>query len=527
MHKKRPSSAALREMLTEPHFGASRDLAPADPVMPTPMIVEIDRIDPYERNPRRERNAAYDDIRDSIRVRGMDHPLTITRRPDTPNYIVEAGGNTRLMILKELWQETGDAQFHRIHCLFRPWVSEINVLAAHLIENETRGDLVFIDKALGVRDLKRQIEQETGEELSLRRFSESLGALGYRASKSLLSMMDYAVDVLLPLIPQALRAGMGRPRIQGIRRIESACRGYWRDRNAVMAEFDTLFADALSCLDGEGIDIETFQEMIESRIANLLDIPINHVRLDLDARLFQPGTSIEDRDHDSVSTQAPPSVSLADVELAGNPSADEVKAARATREAHLTSESALAHPPSVPPLKTPAHATVTPTDDPQDASTPQRKLPSDLKSLRSRAYVLALKLAKRHELESLVTPTSSLGLGFWVEVPETPLLSSKSTTSAELFRCWVWWWLLALSEEFAAEHVAYLPETSLVRHMLLTDNHDLVFKMAGTPLLPFPVAEFITHPEADERDIDELWQLIQTCRHIRRTVNEDTLWNAS
>ena len=256
-----------------------------------------------------------------------------------------------------------------------------------------------------------------------------------------------------------------------------------------MVEFDALFADALSSLDGDGIDTEALQETIESRIANLLDIPINHVRLDLDARLFQAGVAIEGGDHDSVSTPAPPPASQAGVDLAGNPPADEAKVARATSGAHHTPESASAHPPSVPPLKTPAHATVTPTDDPQDAPPPRRELPSDLKSLRSRAYVLALKLAKRHELESLVAPTSSLGLGFWVEVPETPLLSSKPTNNAELFRCWVWWWLLALSEEFSAEHVTFLPETSLIRHMLLTDNHDLVFKVAGTPLLPFPVAE--------------------------------------
>ena len=57
MHKKRPTSQALREMLTEPHFGTSRDLPLADPIMPTPMIVEIDRINLYDRNPRRERNA--------------------------------------------------------------------------------------------------------------------------------------------------------------------------------------------------------------------------------------------------------------------------------------------------------------------------------------------------------------------------------------------------------------------------------------------------------------------------------------
>ena len=506
-----------------PHFGTTQDPDSSDPIVPTPMVIDVDRIDPYDRNPRRERNAAYDDIRASIRARGLDHPLTITRRPDAENYMVEAGGNTRLMILKELWRETGEERFLRVHCLFRPWVSEVNVLAAHLVENETRGELVFIDKALGVRDLRHQLGQETGEELSLRRFSEALGELGYRVSKSLLSVMDYAVDVLLPLIPQALRAGMGRPRIQGIRRIEFACRGYWRDRDAVMAEFDALFADALSSLDADRIDVQTVQETIESRMANLLDIPINHVRLDLDARLFQGGDGPDEGNEASTATTKP----APRVTRRKEPAADSCGAA-AGASPHNDAPAGKFQPARASAKPGAAeHPTRTPTPASRDLPEERQPLPSDLKSLRSRAYVLGLKLARRHGLDDLILPMPSLGLGFWIEVPEAPLASGSPPTVTERFRCWVWWWLLAMAEVFLDEHATALPETALIRHVLLTGNHELVVRVAGTPVLPFPVAEFLTHPEADERDVDDLWQLAQACRQIHRVATEEMLWTAS
>lgn len=80
-----PNITSVSAMLTEPHFGTSRDLPLADPIMPTPMIVEIDRIDLYDRNPRRERNAVYADIRDSHSFPGRgsspDHH-TPTRRAE-------------------------------------------------------------------------------------------------------------------------------------------------------------------------------------------------------------------------------------------------------------------------------------------------------------------------------------------------------------------------------------------------------------------------------------------------------------
>ena len=68
--------------------------------------VEITRIHSYERNPRRSQNPEYDRIKASILESGMDQALSITQRPGETDYIVQAGGNTRLQILKELYETT-------------------------------------------------------------------------------------------------------------------------------------------------------------------------------------------------------------------------------------------------------------------------------------------------------------------------------------------------------------------------------------------------------------------------------------
>ena len=78
-----------------------------------PLMVDSSKIRPYERNPRQGRNPEYDRIKDSIRNNGLDQPLVITQRPGATDYIVHAGGNTRLMIVRELFDETGDARFSR------------------------------------------------------------------------------------------------------------------------------------------------------------------------------------------------------------------------------------------------------------------------------------------------------------------------------------------------------------------------------------------------------------------------------
>ncbi|MDZ7770173.1 MAG: ParB family protein [Woeseiaceae bacterium] len=124
--------------------------------------VEVARIHAYERNPRHSPNPEYDRIKASILVHGMDQLLQITRRPAQQDFIVRAGGNTRLQIVKELFAATGEECFGVVECQYLEWQGETDVLLAHLRENDLRGNLTFIDKARAVIDAKGLLAEEHG-----------------------------------------------------------------------------------------------------------------------------------------------------------------------------------------------------------------------------------------------------------------------------------------------------------------------------------------------------------------------------
>ena len=117
---KKLSQEEITDKLHQEHFPRGPELERlSDPLADTPMLVTLEQLRPYEHNPRFIRNPLYDDIKASIRERGLDQPPPITRRPGETYFIIRNGGNTRLAILGELWQETRDERFFRIHCLFR------------------------------------------------------------------------------------------------------------------------------------------------------------------------------------------------------------------------------------------------------------------------------------------------------------------------------------------------------------------------------------------------------------------------
>jgi hypothetical protein len=57
-------------MLREGHFGDPKAEMPplADPVTVMQMVMEVSRIEPYDRNPRQEANPRYAEIKESIRA---------------------------------------------------------------------------------------------------------------------------------------------------------------------------------------------------------------------------------------------------------------------------------------------------------------------------------------------------------------------------------------------------------------------------------------------------------------------------
>ncbi|RQR79207.1 hypothetical protein DIE11_17610 [Burkholderia sp. Bp9012] len=258
----------------------------SDPLADTAMVVTLDELRPYEHNPRVTRNPLYEDIKASIRERGLDAPPAITRRPGEPHYIIRNGGNTRLAILRELWTETREERFFRIACLFRPWSArgEIVALTGHLAENELHGGLSFIERALGVEKARELYEQESGQPLTQTELSRRLTADGYPVTQPHISRMQEAVRYLLPAIPHLLYGGLGRPQIERLTGLRRAGARLWDTRAAgrsVPVEFATLFQEILSTFDGtpDTLPIARIEDELVGQMAE-------HLGMDYDTLLF-------------------------------------------------------------------------------------------------------------------------------------------------------------------------------------------------------------------------------------------------
>ncbi|CDF84529.1 hypothetical protein PKB_3184 [Pseudomonas knackmussii B13] len=274
----------------------------SDPIVDTPMVVTLDQLRPYDHDPRKKRNSAYEEIKASIRERGLDAAPAITRRPGEDHYIIRNGGNTRLAILRELWSETKDERFFRISCLFRPWPArgEIVALTGHLAENELRGGLTFIERALGVEKAREFYEEESGTTLS----QSELAPPPAPQQQSHISRMVDAVRYLLPAIPTVLYGGLGRHQVERLSVMRKACERTWEQYakgRSLPLDFDGFFQEVLSQFDTQADEFspQRVQDELIGQMSELLGIDYDVLALDL--------TESESRHRALVSDPTPPS----------------------------------------------------------------------------------------------------------------------------------------------------------------------------------------------------------------------------
>lgn len=257
----------------------------SDPIADTPMVITLDQLRPYEHNPRLNRNPLFDQIKASILNRGLEAPPPITRRPGEEHYIIRNGGNTRLAILNELWAETRDERFLRIHCLFRPWPErgDIVALTGHLAENDMHGELTFVERALGIEQAREFYELETGQPVSQRELARLLAADGYPVSQSHISRMQDTVQHLLPAIPALLYAGLGKPQIEKLIALRRSAEKAWLQYASNSGiDFSTLFIDVLATFDDQpDFSYERFQDELIHQMQQPLGKDYNWLKLDI------------------------------------------------------------------------------------------------------------------------------------------------------------------------------------------------------------------------------------------------------
>lgn len=490
MSKRRPSDEQLRSALSlvsPPPMQQEARLAPSDPIIAMPMKVDIHQIELYDRNPRRSRNSAYEDIRESVRAQGLKQPLVITRRPGASRYMLKHGGNTRLSVLKELHAETGDRRFQTADCVFEPWKGETDVLVSHIVENEVRGSLSFVDKARAVREAAAMLEVDSGEKLSLRQLSDALRERGFRISAGMISKCFYALDTLLQAIPVALDAGIGRPQIEKLRQLQSAGQQLWHRHQLGTAEmFEAVFVEALAKIDGEEWSHEAAWRSVEVALAQAASAPLNRIAAELDAVLASDGRSEDDSPAAAYSTrpeQAPEPTRDRIEDFAGathisdaaraKPSNVGSSATRGGTPASENGDRSAADDPSRP-----AHAN--PTPESRGASN------ANVPELRKRMFDAAHRAAAELGLAPCVTPYS-YGAGYLVTQfpPQGFVHGDPSLVQAT---SWWWWFLVSMSETLdvpvAQARKVFPADSPVVQVHVMGDEqarYEVMFTQAGAP----------------------------------------------
>lgn len=256
----------------------------------------VDDIRPYESNPRRADNARFAEIKESIRSSGIRSPLTVTRRPGEEHFIVEAGGNTRLLAIQQLWTETQDARFRKLGVLFRPWRCESHVLISHLIENELRGEMTFWDKATGVIALKARLEAEKGVALSLRQLEDQIKVLGLSVNTATLAHYLFATERLRTLGDaiadlSGLDVKTMQPRLNAMKRYAKT-RATLAEADLYATVFEPVFQNAADQYrQSRPFSGSAVCEACEEALARQLGEPVANVRCALDGSVPSPKAS--------------------------------------------------------------------------------------------------------------------------------------------------------------------------------------------------------------------------------------------
>ncbi|MDF2792368.1 MAG: chromosome partitioning protein ParB [Pseudomonas orientalis] len=503
---KPPTSEDVTRQLQQTHFPQKSREQPANPVGETAMVVTLEQLRPYELNPRVVRNPLYDELKASIRERGLDHPPSITRRPNEQHFIIRNGGNTRLSILGELWQETHEERFFRLHCLFRPWQSESHALLGHLAESDLHGQLTFIERALAVAKLLDML-QEPGEALSQRELATRLSKGGYPVSQSHISRMFDALEFLLPSIPQALYAGLGKPNIERVitlrRRAESTWNQYFGDPQ----QFALLWMEVLSAFDDETpeLDASELQDELIAKMAVYLNQSPRVLALDIhqDSRaLPNPTPPMPSLSQQGANPSPAPPADQA-IEAAKIPEAQGVDPDVASVGDSPKSEPRLPHIlQALGSESSEARHSEVGNSDPTTPCTINNRSGAvyDINGLRERCAELAQGLATYADADDLVLRQSE-GLGFNLSLDQGTPLTPRHTGIQLLLSA-----LLRLQDDVAWAQRQQLP--AALFGQLLIGAYDLPF--AERPALTIGL----------ERLPDEqLEQLFALIRHARQLID--------
>lgn len=473
-----PAEIRQRMSMIESRLSVANPAPSAEASNRSTIRLKITDVEPYDHNPRTIDNEKFYEIKESIRVNGIEQKVLVTKRPGAARYIVAKGGNTRVLAARALWDETQDEKhlWYDFDCI--DYTSEVELMAGHLRENDQRNDLCFWNRATGYLQLKQLIEQEQKRELSLREFSRLLDEQGTRVSPPLLSVFRFAVDNLSGL--QQAATQLSGTDVQ--ERIQPALASLGRLGSKLQHPADWVMSAILPpCLEiarvrheqvGE-LDVPALVESFYQKTASLLDVP----RSGIDAML-----NILDKVPDVTADTLRSAAVGVTLRTAGAPANDPGGndlldgAAPNAGDGSPSDENGASAPqpmpaaPAAPPARTngsrvqgaverPAGTTLAggtaPSHDPAPAA------PSSPADVQAQFWQALTRFADACGVADLLVATDTLPLGFLIEPPlppaGTPPMDAQAAEGNAPHRYYGWWWLVHLSQQNTPAGLTVLP----------------------------------------------------------------------
>ena len=244
-------------------------------------------------NPRLSINESYDEIRNSLySTQGRYLVLEVSKRPDdSPYYELRRGGNTRLLIAKELrdsWDLSDDNPFHKIRCIVFPWVDESENAIMNVTENIARGTLSYCEMARAVCLLQTVYRDTPGVDTDSAKafiaWAKNLG-LSVSISNAEVTRYRFTNDVLAVNMPQLIvNARANREAVKWLMMIRKQISDVFKDHyedttlednvssSNVKARADALFTQVCRAMDGAVLERKTFQHAVVEALSDALSL---------------------------------------------------------------------------------------------------------------------------------------------------------------------------------------------------------------------------------------------------------------
>lgn len=520
---------AAQNALNEPRPGnAAADMKPGDEYDGSIMEVAVDKIEVYEKNPRTGENPRYEQIRESIRIQGVTNQLTVTQRPGKDTYVPYGGGNTRLRIVKELWKETADERWRSLTVRYRAWPGDAAVIAAHLAENESRGDTTFWEKAQGVASLKIELERESSRVLTAPEVNAEARRLGMDFGLKTVQDFLFAADWLRPIGPR-LQADMVRYTLRpAITSLSALCDRFGHKSASSRAAIDqclSLAADASAQTDAGAVpaDASDLVRSLHQAIASLLDVGAEHLGSMLAALSANPTTSAKElrasvamtpmiptapaatRDESTAGALAPPAQTEPEAVAADQRPAAAPPAPSPQRQMPL--QPAMLAPVSVQGAK--------PAEAPQAMDEGNTPDDGDPRLVQQQIFDALMEIAEAAQLQDVICRCDALPLGYFVELPRMLHMCDDVPVTNPLLRKASWHVLAAVSGQYDEEVARRIPANESTWGQLLQEGRLADPFMLSTTgqvlegrayLETADLLRFFNHPELGRLFI-QLWSL--------------------